>query len=253
MFSGSKAVPATICPPMVNVATRMTSGRRPGPEHGGGRSERGLAEGNGREGRDRMIGKTTTRHDDGARAGRPHGRGGGLRHDDGADDVNRIGRLQVLDARGQERVRSSHDSVVDDEPGRTLLAVERSHPRSERFGVAGIRRDRVDLGAGVSQAVRQIAEPVRAASDQAHPIAALSEPTGHGYAKTRPGTDQQEGDGCQWKEPGSPTESSGTSLLPFASSGRCNSPHGMRKKSFVARRTSRSAYPEGHVSPARSV
>ena len=73
-----------------------------GSEHGGGGSERGFAEGNGGEGWDRMICETATRHDDGAGAGRPHGWGGDLRHDDGADDVNRIGRLQVLDARAQE-------------------------------------------------------------------------------------------------------------------------------------------------------
>jgi hypothetical protein len=45
-----------------------------GSEHGGG-SERSFAEGNGRKSWDRMICETAARHDDGAGAGRPHGRG----------------------------------------------------------------------------------------------------------------------------------------------------------------------------------
>jgi hypothetical protein len=150
-----------------------------------------LPEGNGREGWDRMICESATRHDDGARAGRLHGWGGDLCHDDGADHVNCIGSLQVLDARGQELVRSSHDCVVDDEPRRTLLVVELSHSSSQTFRVAGIGCDRVNLGSGVSQAVSEMAESVRTASHQGHSIAAVGEATSHGHSKTRPGTDQQ--------------------------------------------------------------
>ncbi len=138
-----------------------------------------------------MICETATRDDDGARSCRPHGWGGDLGHHDGADDVNRIGRLQVLDTRAQECVRSSHDCVVDDEPGRTPLAVELSHPSSQSCRVAGVCRDRVDLGSSVTQAGSEIAEPVRIASHQGHPIPAVGEATSHGHSKTRPGTDQQ--------------------------------------------------------------
>jgi hypothetical protein len=122
---------------------------------------------------------------------RPHGWGGDLCHDDGADDVNRIGRLQVLDARAQEFVRSSHDFVVDDEPGCTLLVVELGHPSSQTFRIAGIRRDRVNLSSGISQAVSEIAESVHAASYQGHSIAVVGEATSHGHSKSWPGTDQQ--------------------------------------------------------------
>jgi hypothetical protein len=65
-----------------------------GAKHGGGGSKGCFAEGNRGERRDRIIGEPATRYDDGSGAGRPHGWGGDLRHDDGADDVNRIGRLQ---------------------------------------------------------------------------------------------------------------------------------------------------------------
>src|ERR1700726_2838339 len=133
MFSGSKAVPATICPAIVNVATRMPSGSKSAPSMVAADRSAALP----RE-MVRMAGAAN------------------LCHDDGADDVNRIGRLQVLDARAQELVRSSHDCVVDDEPGRTLLVVELSHPSSQTFRVAGICRDRVNLGSGVSEAVGEI-------------------------------------------------------------------------------------------------
>ena len=53
------------------------------------------------------------------------GGGGDLRHDDGADDVDRIGRLQVLDVRAQELVRSAHDRVVDGESRCAIVSVQR--------------------------------------------------------------------------------------------------------------------------------
>ena len=75
-----------------------------GSEHGGGGSERCFAEGNGRQGGDGMICETAPCHQDGAGAGRPHNWGSDLCHHDGADDINRIGGLQVRDARAQELV-----------------------------------------------------------------------------------------------------------------------------------------------------
>ena len=162
-----------------------------GSEHGGGGTKCCFPERNGREGWDRMVCKAATRHDDGAGAGRPHGWGDNLRHDDGADDVNRVGRLQVLDARIQERVRSAHDRVVDDETRRILAVVELSQPRSQGFRIAGIRRHGVDSGSGVCQAVCEIAESVRVSSQQGHLIAAGGEATSHSHSETRPGTDQK--------------------------------------------------------------
>src|SRR6185369_931337 len=64
-------------------------------EHCRGRPKSRLAEGNGREGRDRVVGKAAPGDEDGPEAGGPHGRGGHLRDDDGADDIYRIRRLQV--------------------------------------------------------------------------------------------------------------------------------------------------------------
>jgi hypothetical protein len=66
-----------------------------------------------------MIGETAAGDDDGAEAGGSHGGGGDLCDDDGTNDVDRVGRLQVGGARAQQLVRSSHDRVVDDEPGCT--------------------------------------------------------------------------------------------------------------------------------------
>jgi len=71
-----------------------------------------------------MIGKPASRDNDGAGAGGSHGRGDDLCDDDGANDIDRVGRLQMGDARAQQLIRSSHDRAVDDEPRRALAAVE---------------------------------------------------------------------------------------------------------------------------------
>jgi hypothetical protein len=105
---------------------------------------------------------------------------------------DRIGRLQVGDARAQQLVRSAHDRVVDDEPRCAIPAVEHTHAGAETFGVAGVRRDRVDLGTGVSQGVGELAEAVRAASDQGHPVPSLGEATSYGFSEAGPGADQQQ-------------------------------------------------------------
>jgi hypothetical protein len=68
MFSGSNAVPATICPHDRQCRDADAIGLQIGAAHGGGGSERCFAEGNGRKGRNRMIRETAARHDDGAGA-----------------------------------------------------------------------------------------------------------------------------------------------------------------------------------------
>ncbi len=72
-----------------------------------------------------------------------------------------------------------------------MLVVELSHPSAQSFRLAGVCRDRVNLGSGVSQAVNEMAEAICAASNQGHSIAALGEAMRHGHSKTRPGTNQQ--------------------------------------------------------------
>src|SRR5580658_5582425 len=52
-----------------------------------GRPESRLAEGNGGQGRDRVVGEPASGDEDGPEAGGPHSRGGHLRDDDGADDI----------------------------------------------------------------------------------------------------------------------------------------------------------------------
>jgi len=52
-----------------------------------GRPESRLAEGNGRKGRDRVVGAPATGDEDGPEAGRPHGRCGHLRDDYGAHHI----------------------------------------------------------------------------------------------------------------------------------------------------------------------
>src|SRR6266702_5022222 len=64
-------------------------------EHCRGRPESRLAEGNGRKGRDRVVGEPAPGDEDDPEAGGPHGRGGHLRDDDGADDIYCIRRLEV--------------------------------------------------------------------------------------------------------------------------------------------------------------
>src|SRR3954469_4414906 len=63
------------------------------PEYRRRRPEGRFAEGDGRQGRDWMIGETAAGDDDGAEAGGSHGRRGDLCDDDGANDVDRIGLL----------------------------------------------------------------------------------------------------------------------------------------------------------------
>ena len=92
--------PATIRPAIDSVAT----GRRPPPvsaEHCRGRLQSRLAEGNGREGRDRVVGEAAPGDEDGPEAGGAHG-GAALRDDDGADEIDRRRRLEV-GGRAQQR------------------------------------------------------------------------------------------------------------------------------------------------------
>jgi hypothetical protein len=81
----------------------------------------------------RMMSETGPGDDDGSEAGGSHGGGGDLCDDDGANDVDRIGRLRVGDARAPQLVRGSPDRVVDDEP-------RCSHPRgrAHSFGHADL-------------------------------------------------------------------------------------------------------------------
>src|SRR6202044_4178425 len=64
-------------------------------EHCRGRPEGRLAEGNGRKGRDRVVGEPAPGDEDGPEAGGPHGRGGRLRDDGGGDDIYRLPCLEV--------------------------------------------------------------------------------------------------------------------------------------------------------------
>jgi hypothetical protein len=126
---------------------------------------------------------------------RPAARMGGsgdLCDDDGTNDVDRVGRLQVGDARAQQLVRSSHDRVVHDQPRCSIPAVERTHSATQIFGVAGIHRHRVDIGTGVSQRAGELAEAIGAPSGQGHPVSALGEATRHGFSEAGPGADQQQ-------------------------------------------------------------
>jgi hypothetical protein len=72
-----------------------------------------------------------------------------------------------------------------------VLGVQLSHPSSQALWVAGICRDRVNLGSGVSQVGSELSESVRAASDQGDSIPAAGEATGDGQPKTRTSTDQE--------------------------------------------------------------
>jgi hypothetical protein len=73
-----------------------------------------------------------------------------------------------------------------------MAAVEGAYSGTQAFGVTGVRRDGVDLGAGVSQGVRKLSETVGASSDQGHAVAALGESASHRHSKARPGADQQQ-------------------------------------------------------------
>jgi hypothetical protein len=66
-----------------------------------------------------MIGESTPGDDHGAEPGGLHGRGGHLRDNDGADHVDGIGGLQVINSRTQQLIRRTHDRVVDDDSRRT--------------------------------------------------------------------------------------------------------------------------------------
>src|SRR6202034_4786846 len=96
-------------------------------EHCRGRPESRLAQGNGRKGRNRVVGEPAPGDEDGPEARSPHGRGGHLRDDDGADDIYGIRRLQVGDTRAQQPVWSSQDGVVDDDARCVMSEVELPH------------------------------------------------------------------------------------------------------------------------------
>src|ERR1700676_3518692 len=73
-----------------------------------------------------------------------------------------------------------------------MAAVEGAYSGTQAVGVARVRRDRVNLGAGVSQGLRKLAESVCAASDQGHSVSPLGESASHRHSKARPGADQQQ-------------------------------------------------------------
>ena len=108
------------------------------------------------------------------------------------DDVNRVSRLEVGHARAEEMVRSPHDRVVDDQAWRAVPAIDGTQPNAQVFGVAGIRRDRVDVGTRVRQIAGESPEAVGAAGDQGDSVTALSGPTSHGHSEAGPGADQQQ-------------------------------------------------------------
>ena len=113
---GAKAVLEAICPAMVRVATRMPPGSRSAASIVAAARRAALPmETLARVG-NRMIGEPAAGDDDGAGSGGAHGRGGDLRDDDGTENVDRIRRLQMRDARAEQLIRSSHDRVVDDQP-----------------------------------------------------------------------------------------------------------------------------------------
>lgn len=68
-------------------------------------------------------------------------------------------------------------------------SVEGAHSGTQAVGVAAVCRDRVNLGAGVSQGVRKLTKTVCAASDQGHSVARrrIGEPPPfRGPAQSRP-------------------------------------------------------------------
>ena len=89
-------------------------------------------------------------------------------------------------------VRSSHHCVVDDEPGRPISVVQRSHSGPQTFWVACVGRDCVDVGSGVSQGGGELVEAVGAASNQGDSVPIVGETTSHGFAEAGPGADQQQ-------------------------------------------------------------
>jgi hypothetical protein len=103
-----------------------------------------------------------------AKSGRLHCRGGFLGYDYGADDVDGVGLLQMGHGRTQELIRRADDRVVDYDSWRALVAVKLRHSGAQVLRVARVRLDRVDLGASVSQAPRELIQSVCAARDQSH-------------------------------------------------------------------------------------
>ncbi len=202
-----------------------------GSEHRRGRPEGCLAKGDSRESWDGMIGKPSSGDNDGAGAGGPHGWSSDLCDDDCTNDVDRISRLQMGDARAQQLIRSSHYRVIDDEPWGALAAVEGAYPCTQGVWIAGVCRDRVNLRTGVSQGVRKLTETVFAASDQRHSVSPRGKSASHRHSEARPGADQKQvtvvdrsGARCFFTAVGTFTPGAklaysvvGMSLFPFAS------------------------------------
>ena len=69
-------------------------------------------------------------------------------------------------------------------------AIERTHTVTHVFGIAGIRSDRVDFGAGVSQVFGKLVEAVRVASDQGYCVTSDAEATSNRQSQTGSGSDQ---------------------------------------------------------------
>ena len=122
----------------------------------------------------------------------------------------------MLDAGAQEPVRSTHDRVVDDEPGGIRLVVELSHPSSQSFGVAGICHDRVDLGSGVSQASQRECRG-RLCSGPPESLGSRQSAKRRATAIPRPGpAPTSSRRRLSIEVPVSPADYSGMSLHPFA-------------------------------------
>jgi hypothetical protein len=73
-----------------------------------------------------------------------------------------------------------------------LPGVELTHACAQTFRIAGVCRDRVDVGAGVGQPVGELAEPVGTASEQGDAVATLREATSNGFPEAVPGSNQQQ-------------------------------------------------------------
>jgi hypothetical protein len=92
--------------------------------------------------------------------------------------------------RAQQPVWSSHDGVIDDDARCAISEIELPHPGAQAIGIAGIGHDGVDLGTGIGQGAREVAEAVRVTRHQGYPVAAHGEATCHGHSKARPRADQ---------------------------------------------------------------
>jgi hypothetical protein len=137
-----------------------------------------------------MISECAPGDDHGTESRGPHSWSGHLGDDDGTDQVDCIGGLQVINARTQQLIRRAHDRVIDDDSRRSLIAVKLGQSGTQALGIACVGLDRADLGASVRQASREVTQFVRAPGDQRDPVTSDSETAGDGHAQTWTGADQ---------------------------------------------------------------